>query len=207
MTESIEQRYCIKFCQKLGSNQSETIQKIQQAFGDEALSQTQVKEWFNPIKNGRISMESEARSGRPSTSRNEEVIEKVRQIVMEDRRLALRETVEEVGISIVNTHQKAKQSIKSTTWEILRRLRNAVRRKRPGMWTGKNWQLHHDNAAAHSTHVINGFLDKNNTALERQPPYSPDLASCDFWLFPKLKTTLKGMQFQSRKDTMEKTTA
>jgi hypothetical protein len=24
------------------------------------------------------------------------------------------------------------------------------------------------------------------------PPYSPDLASCDFWLFPKLKDVLKG---------------
>ena len=41
MIESIKQRYCIKFCQKLGNNQIETIQKIQQAFGDEALSQTQ----------------------------------------------------------------------------------------------------------------------------------------------------------------------
>ena len=40
MTESIEQRYCIKFCQKLGNNQIKTIQKIQQAFGDENLSQT-----------------------------------------------------------------------------------------------------------------------------------------------------------------------
>ena len=46
MTESIEQRYCIKFCQKLGNNQTETIQKIQKAFGDEALpiSETQIKE-------------------------------------------------------------------------------------------------------------------------------------------------------------------
>ena len=44
MTESIEQRYCIKFWQKLGNNQTETIQKIQQAFEDEALSQTQIKE-------------------------------------------------------------------------------------------------------------------------------------------------------------------
>ena len=43
MTESIEQRYWIKFCQKLRNNQTETIQKIQQAFGDEALSQTQIK--------------------------------------------------------------------------------------------------------------------------------------------------------------------
>jgi hypothetical protein len=33
MTERIEQRYCIKFCQKLGDTRSETIPKIQQAFG------------------------------------------------------------------------------------------------------------------------------------------------------------------------------
>ena len=41
MTESIGQRCCIKSCRKLGNNQTETIQKIKQAFRDEALSQTQ----------------------------------------------------------------------------------------------------------------------------------------------------------------------
>ena len=72
------------------------------------------------------------------------------------------------------------------------------------MWTGKNWQLRRNNAPAHSAHVIKDFLAKNNTALVRQPPYSPDLALCDFWLFPKLKTMLKGRRFQSRKAIMEK---
>ena len=52
MTKSIEQRYCMKFCQKPGNDQTETIYKIQQAFGGEALSQTQIKEWFNHFKNG-----------------------------------------------------------------------------------------------------------------------------------------------------------
>ena len=42
--------------------------------------------------------------------------------------------------------------------------------------------------------------------LIRQAPYSPDLAPCDFWLFPKLKTTLKGRRFQSREDIMKKAT-
>ena len=97
MTVRIEQKYCVKFCQKLGNNHTETIQKIQQAFGDETFSQTQIKEWFNRFRNGRMSMDSETGSGRPSTSRNEEVIEKVRQIVMEDRRLTLREIVEDVN--------------------------------------------------------------------------------------------------------------
>ena len=40
MTERIEQRYRIKFCQKLGDTQVETIRKIQQAFRNEALSPT-----------------------------------------------------------------------------------------------------------------------------------------------------------------------
>ena len=32
------------------------------------------------------------------------------------------------------------------------------------------------------------------------PPYSPDLAPCDFWLFPKLKNTLKGKRFADLSD-------
>ena len=51
-----------------------------------------------------MSMENEARSDRPSTSRNKEVIEKVCQIVMEDRRLTLREIVEQVRISRGSPH-------------------------------------------------------------------------------------------------------
>ena len=90
--------------------------------------------------------------------------------------------------------------------EILRRLRDAVRRKRPNMWAAKNFQLHHDNAPAHSAHVVQAFLAKNSMPLIRQAPYSPDLAPCDFWLFPKLKTTLKGRRFQSREDIMKKAT-
>ena len=45
--------------------------------------------------------------------------------------------------------------------DVLRRLRDAVRRKRPDMWTAKNWQLHHDNAPAHSSHLIQHFLTKH----------------------------------------------
>jgi len=43
MTEQLKQRYCIKFCQKLGDTEVETIRKIQQAFGDDAMSITQIK--------------------------------------------------------------------------------------------------------------------------------------------------------------------
>jgi len=52
MTRRLEQRYCIKFCQKLGDTQVETIPKIQQAFGDDALSIIRIKEWYNRFKDG-----------------------------------------------------------------------------------------------------------------------------------------------------------
>jgi hypothetical protein len=41
---------------------------------------------------------------------------------------------------------------------------------------------------------------KNKMAVIPHPPYSPDLAPCDFFLFPKMKLKLKGRQF----DTNEK---
>jgi predicted transcriptional regulator len=56
MTEQHEQRYCIKFCQKLGDAQVETIRKIQQAIGDNAMSNSQIKEWYNRFKDGPTSV-------------------------------------------------------------------------------------------------------------------------------------------------------
>ena len=38
------------------------------------------------------------------------------------------------------------------------------------------------------------------------PPYSPDLAPCDFYLFPKIKSVLKGIHFLSVEDVKVKTT-
>jgi len=99
MTEQLEQRYCIKFCQKLGGSQVETIRKIQRIFSDSAMDITQVKEWYNQFKDGRTSVESDAHSGRPSTSQNDELIGQVRTLVMQDHRVTIRELVEEVGIS------------------------------------------------------------------------------------------------------------
>jgi hypothetical protein len=41
------------------------------------------------------------------------------------------------------------------------------------------------------------YLAKHQTSILRHPPYSPDVASADFFLFPKLVTTLKGRRFQT----------
>jgi len=45
---------------------------------------------------------------------------------------------------------------------------------------------------------------KNITVLEH-PPYSPDLAPCDFYLFPKIKSVLKGTHFVSIENVKART--
>jgi hypothetical protein len=39
-----------------------------------------------------------------------------------------------------------------------------------------------------------------------QPPYSPDLAPCDFFLFQKVKSAVKGHHFESREDNQRAVT-
>ena len=70
---------------------------------------------------------------------------------------------------------------------ILRRLMRLVREKRRELLETRSWLLNHDNAPAHNALGIREFLAKNNIAVLEQPPYSPNLAPCDFFLFPKLK--------------------
>ena len=79
---------------------------------------------------------------------------------------------------------------------ILRRLMRSVREKRRELWETRSWLLHHDNAPAPNALGIREFLVKNNIAVLEQPPYSPDLAPCDFFLFSKLKKVIKGTGFQ-----------
>ena len=91
MTERVDQRCRVKFCQKLGDSQSETIHNIQQVFGEDAMGVTQIKEWFNRFKDGRTSTESDQRSGRPQTARSAAVVERVRDLVMADCGSTVRE--------------------------------------------------------------------------------------------------------------------
>jgi len=47
------------------------------------------------------------------------------------------------------------------------------------------------------------FLAKNNMTVIPHPPYSPDLAPCEFFLFPKLKLRMKGRRFDTTEEIQE----
>jgi histone-lysine N-methyltransferase SETMAR len=63
-----------------------------------------------------------------------------------------------------------------------------VRRKSPELWPEK-WILDHDSSPAYDSLRVREFLAKKSITKMDHPTYLPDLAPCDFWIFPKLKMT------------------
>lgn len=306
MNPKLEQRICVKFCVANGITAAETLRMLKNAFGEDAMSQNRTFVWHKEFKEGREEVDDMPRSGRPSTASTDENIEAVKNFVLENRSIGIREIAALLDISFgsaehilvdilgmrrvaarlvpkeLNFLQKqrrvevAKQMIanadsdptfmkriitgdetwvyefdmptsqQSSEWrvgdepkpkkprqsrskikvlltvffdcegvvhaeflpdgqtvnkeyylQVMRRLREAIRKKRPELWKNNSWILHHDNAPSHTALLICEFLAKNSTNIISQPPYSPDLAPCDFFLFPKLKIPLRGTRYDS----------
>ena len=77
--------------------------------------------------------------------------------------------------------------------------------RRLQLWAAGDWQLHHSNTPAHSSHLMQSILVKHQITQVTQPSYNPDLEPCDFWLFSKLKSPLKGKRFQTINEIQENT--
>ena len=71
------------------------------------------------------------------------------------------------------------------------------RRSRTGV---RGLLLHHENACVHTAAVTLDFLTANDAQLVTHPPYSPDLALCDCFLFPSVKRQMKGKQLLNAED-------
>jgi len=112
MKDLEEQRVCVKLCFKLGKTFTGTFQMLQQAYGEDCLSRTQCYEWYQRFKSGRTSIENDPKSGRPSSSTGDDQIEKVRSVILENRRLTIREVSEEVGICKSSCHTILTEKLK-----------------------------------------------------------------------------------------------
>jgi len=78
--------------------------------------------------------------------------------------------------------------------ETLEHLREAIRRKRPGLLS-RGVVLLHDNATPHTSAKTLEWLQKYNWEILQHPAYSPDLAPSDYHLFGPLKRELSGHNF------------
>ncbi len=78
---------------------------------------------------------------------------------------------------------------------VLDQLLIQIARVWPDLQGYKAWCLLHNNTPSHNTLLIWQFLAKKNVTVLHHPPYSPDLAPTDYFLFPFLKIHLKGHWF------------
>ena len=81
--------------------------------------------------------------------------------------------------------------------EALREFRKRFLGKRPTLFKSGQWHFHQDNAPVHNFILVTDCLTRMGIKTVPYPPYSPDLAPCDFWLFPKLKEKLRGCRYET----------
>ena len=84
------------------------------------------------------------------------------------------------------------------TQQCLPKVLQAARARRPN----SPITLHHDNAPDHTASTTRDFLAGEGVQLISHPPYSPDLAPCDFAVFPKVKNQLRGTRFDTPQDAV-----
>jgi len=94
-----EQRSVIRFLWAEGVKGVEIHARLCTQYGDNALTRRSVYEWIEMFKNGRRSVMDAERSGRPSTSTNDEKLEEARAIILTDRRVTIEEIALQLGIS------------------------------------------------------------------------------------------------------------
>ncbi|XP_018310413.1 putative uncharacterized protein FLJ37770, partial [Mycetomoellerius zeteki] len=144
----------IRFLFLDGKTCEEIKTKLDAIYENPSPSMTTVRYWFNEFKRGRSSVFDEERPGHPADVVTEEIVEKVHDMILADRRTKVREVAEAIGVSY-----------------------------------GMPFNILHDNLGMSARWVprLLPVDNKRNWENLPHPPYSPDLALCDFFLFPNLK--------------------
>jgi len=89
---------------------------------------------------------------------------------------------------------------------VMERLVNRIQRVKPGMCESGDWFLLNDSAPSHNATIVEQFLAPWKVTVLDHPPYSPDFAPTDYFLFRKVKSHLKGRLFDSISDIQKAVT-
>ena len=97
--EKVEYRSVIKFLFLQKKTPKNIHEEMFAVYHNDCPSYEVVKHWCRQFKCGRLSIHDEPRSGRPSTSCEHDMIQKVEKIILEDRRVKVKNIAAELGIS------------------------------------------------------------------------------------------------------------
>ena len=106
------------------------------------------------------------------------------------------------GILLIDYLEKCKTITGPYYAVLLDQLAVQIKEKRPNLAKKKDL-FYQDNARVHMSTCAMSKLHKLKYELVRHPPYSPDLAPSDYYLFPNLKKWLGGKRFTSNSDVMD----
>jgi len=151
MQRSLEQRYAITFCAKLGKSGSETLQLLRTAYGDAVLSSAQVLRWHKAFEDGMESVEDKQLAGGLSTSKTENSVAHVKAVLDRDRRLSVQLMAEEVGLPKTDVHRIITEDLQMRKIAHIR-------------------FLHRDNAQSHTSFAVREFLAQHNITTLPHPP-------------------------------------
>lgn len=308
----MEYRAIIKFFVMEGLSTTEIHKKILKVLKEDAPSFSTIHRWASQFRRGHTTIEDDPRSGRPKTATTPQIIQKIHDMVLDDRRLKVREIASAAGISAervwhilhedlkmrklcarwvphlltidekrirmkfsqscldrlnlnetdfmsrivtidetwihhytpettaqskqwVEAGSSAPKSLKkgpsagkvmaSVFWDskgillldylekgktitsayyvsLLNQLNDKIREKRSGLKKKKIIFLQ-DNAPAHKSFLTITKLNDLKYDLLDHPPYSPDLAPSDFFLFTNLKKFLSGKRFRDNQEAID----
>lgn len=314
--EKSEFRVLIKHYFLRGKNITQTQKTLQKYYEDSSPSFGMIQKWFSEFRCGRTNTNDAERSGRPIEVTTPEMVDKIHGMILDDRRVKVREIAEGVNIAIgqvqkilvkylglkklsarwvprlltiehkrnrmatskeclamfhrnraeflrrfvtvdetwVHYHtpetkeqskqwtfpgesapKKAKAVLSANKvmatvfWDVrgiihidylqkgktingqyyadlLERFDDDLRKKRPHL-KKKKVLFHQDNARVHTCAVAMAKFKELRYELLPHPPYSPDLAPCDYFLFPNLKKWLGGKRFGSNDEVINETNA
>ena len=91
----MEQRLAIKFRFKAGKSGTETLQMVNAAYVDQALSHSR---WYGRFHDGREDIEDDPRIGRPTDCRSDNNVEKISQLLLQNHHISLRMLADEANI-------------------------------------------------------------------------------------------------------------
>ena len=151
-SDTLEERYAIKLCFKLGKNATETYVMLQTTFRPSCMNWASVFEWHKRFKAG-----------------------------------SLWGMMRDVGGVRKSIHQIDCPNGSGYYVEILGEFRKRFCWKRPALFKSGQWHFQEDNVPVHNSIPVTDYLSKMGIKTVPHPTYSPDLALCDFWLFPKLR--------------------
>ncbi len=98
MEKTIRHRAAIRFCQKIGFNDTKTFEMIQKVYSESVVHRATVFHWYNAFSEGRESICGEQRSRRPKTTGTRKNVANIADTLKDDRQSLCRHTTGWMGI-------------------------------------------------------------------------------------------------------------